>query len=285
MRDANINFSVLQSPLYYKYKGKTIESHLLMNVRKDNGAILGYVSQGYKLINHKTMIDETYQALKKAGLTVRQNAIEHYVTNGGSRVISKFNFPEKIVLAKNDIINLGLWIYQSYDGSLCEQAIFGLMRLVCTNGMVIGLETYAKLKWMHRANFGIDKFIAGLSNGMDEYKNKSVEKIQSLIDMKCSYIDGKGLVASMTGAEKEEKLKKKKSNKPEKKITRILPKRFFEPVSEYFKSPTIKEDKEKNLWSLYNACTYHIERDNKFSQIKKNESTNKVFNYLSKQAH
>lgn len=265
-----VDFSVVQKPLYFEDdKGEFEETPLLMNYREDTGSILGYVSQGYSLIDHKKTISSVWDCLEKMNLIKSSGSkSSHHITKGGSRVLSEFILRDSIRPVKKDEILLTLWLNQSYDGSLAQSFNFGLRRVICSNGATTGLETYAKLVWRHTLSFMMERFMNELEVAVENYKQKSMESITNLIEMKVEKKKGIGIIASMC---------KDKETKPK---GAFLPARMKDPITEYYTHPKYDLDKAKNGWSLYNAFTYIIERDEKVTQINKNDLTNRIFNHI-----
>ena len=254
-----INYNVIQIPAEYKYKNKYKESPIIFNIREDNAKILGMVSQTYKLVDHKETIYNVQTALEYAKLLDRKP--KHSIINNGAKIISEFILKDEIMPLKNDKIKTRIILNNSYDGSLAIQFLFGLYRLVCSNGLMIGV-TYGKIKYYHRQYFNLKDFIESVQENFKNYRKQSAQKIRELANKKIKEEQGKKIIETICLSNKK-----------------FLPKKLFNPIFEYFKYPKYDLDKQKNLWTLYNAFTYILTRE-KYNEQIKNEYTSKVFNII-----
>jgi len=105
-------------------------------MREDTGEILSCMTDEYKLVTNKEIMDTALPILKKCGAKPR----EVKVLNEGKRTVYKFNMPEmKIPISKDDICTPEIIIKNSYDGSWELGIMSGAFRLICLNGAVIGI--------------------------------------------------------------------------------------------------------------------------------------------------
>ena len=90
----------------------------------------------YKLVTNQEVYDASQDALQKAGAVER----EVKVLNDGKRTMWRYVIPNvKVKVAKDDYVNPEIMIKNSYDGSWEIGILAGAYRLVCSNGMVIGV--------------------------------------------------------------------------------------------------------------------------------------------------
>jgi len=105
-------------------------------IREDTNEILSCMTDEYKLVTNQEVYDASQDALQKAGAVER----EVKVLNDGKRTMWRYVIPNvKVKVAKDDYVNPEIMIKNSYDGSWEIGIIAGAYRLVCSNGMVIGV--------------------------------------------------------------------------------------------------------------------------------------------------
>ena len=113
-------------------------------VREDTGEVLSCMTNAYKTISNKEIIDNAAPTLKEKGAKLTD--IKMFANGTRTRWTYRLN-DTKVKVAKDDYLNPEITITNSYDGSTEASAIGGAFRLVCSNGMVIG---YALSKQGHR---------------------------------------------------------------------------------------------------------------------------------------
>ena len=118
-------------------EGKEIDStgHKFI-VREDTGQILSCMTDEYKLITNEKIFSYANPMIKKSGGEIKEVA----VFSDGARTTVKWHFPnEKVSVRKGDVMTPEIVIRNSYDGTIGLNILAGAFRLVCTNGMIIGV--------------------------------------------------------------------------------------------------------------------------------------------------
>ena len=105
-------------------------------VREDTGQILSCMTDSYKLITNDELYSTVSPIMKECGA----QHLESRTFSDGARTSWKWKFPDiKVDIGDGDLVNPEMTIRNSYDGSLEASALAGAFRLVCSNGMVIGV--------------------------------------------------------------------------------------------------------------------------------------------------
>ena len=105
-------------------------------MREDTGDILSCMTDNYKLIDNSTIIEKSDYIISKQGGTLKE--VQSF--SRGARSIVKYEFDKhKIKISNGDICTPEIVWANSYDGTVGLNIIAGAFRLVCTNGMVIGI--------------------------------------------------------------------------------------------------------------------------------------------------
>jgi len=121
-------------------------------VNPETGKLFSIVSKDYKLIRHEQAIKRVERVLSAyADLGKWNTDIEFY--NDGGRMRVKYRFPEiEVEIAKGDVVNPELQLFNSYDTSWPFHIVLGAFRLICTNGMIIG-QKFLQLRRRHVYDF------------------------------------------------------------------------------------------------------------------------------------
>jgi len=101
---------------------------------------VGIVSKSYTLLEHKTVLDRSIEAIKAAGVDPDELRVDLKLTEHGERMDLQFLFPNSFSITPSDgwPMSLRLRCINSVDGSHIFDAMLGWFRLICSNGLVIG---------------------------------------------------------------------------------------------------------------------------------------------------
>ena len=105
-------------------------------IREDTGQVISCMTNEYNLIKNEQVIDIASPIMNKYDAELK----EVRTFSEGARSQWTWNFPNSTVdIGGGDFVNPTVTIRNSYDGSLEASATAGAFRLVCSNGMVIGI--------------------------------------------------------------------------------------------------------------------------------------------------
>ena len=215
-------------------------------VRQDTGKILSCMTDDYKMVTNEKIIKFAEPIIKEKGGKLKESEIFNY----GARSIMKWHFPnEKIKVSNDDILHPEIIIKNSYDGTIGVNIIAGAFRLVCSNGMVVGVVT-------------------------DAYKNKhsihnvSLDDIEGIIEKTITN------TVFLFGADMPLLIANKIN---ERNIIDFL--KMFPLNANKIVTQRLIADRPKTFWDLYNVGTnvtsHHMNR--------KSESTHKIEGILYKE--
>ena len=143
-------FSVKRERLYRKDGNDTRYDALY---RRDDGSQLSVVSRDYKLITHRQVVDFVHHALRDYGITYKVQKSE--VASNGAKMFHHIRLPDYKFnaagdgrgnntaldgTAKKDLFIPTLIVRNSYDKSSSCDIDYGGYRMVCSNGMVVGVR-------------------------------------------------------------------------------------------------------------------------------------------------
>ena len=105
-------------------------------VREDTGDVLSCMTDEYKLVTNETVLNHANPIIEKSGGKVK----EVRMFANGAKTTLKWHFPnEKVNIGKNEDLTPEIIINNSYNGTSGLNILAGAFRLVCTNGMIIGV--------------------------------------------------------------------------------------------------------------------------------------------------
>jgi hypothetical protein len=107
-------------------------------VDSDTGKVFSIVSNDYKIITHQQAIEQI-ESIITTNKDLGSYDLKVNFFNDGGRMRCTFTFPRIAAeIAKGDIVNLQIHLSNSYDVTWPFTVILGAIRLVCTNGLVVG---------------------------------------------------------------------------------------------------------------------------------------------------
>ena len=111
---------------------------------------VGTVSKDYALVPQTAVLDAASKALTEAGSSAKETRAALEITEYGERMRLSLFLPEKFSFDPGDghPIAMRLECMNSVDGSTRFRALVGWFRLVCSNGLVIGI-TQSDLRRRH----------------------------------------------------------------------------------------------------------------------------------------
>ena len=104
-------------------------------LRPDTGEIIAVVRKSYRLITNEDLIMQFYTELRDRQIPAFLDYSHSYVTNRQMRL--QITIPELTFEDGDSEITLCIFLHNSYDGSEKVRIVFGVTRLICTNGMVL----------------------------------------------------------------------------------------------------------------------------------------------------
>ena len=129
-------FPVKEVPVTYDTPKGDVESGYKLIVREDNNSVLSCMTDEYKLIRNQEVWNTANPVITESGGRLK----EAVAFGKGGRTVTKWHFPNhKVNIGKKDYLHPEIIIKNSYDGTVGVNIMAGAFRLVCSNGMVIGV--------------------------------------------------------------------------------------------------------------------------------------------------
>ncbi len=132
---------------------------------------VGVVSRDYALLQHSSVCDEAKKALEDAKIDPAKVSAELRLTELGERMKLSLRLPDNYLFDPGDKfpVTVRLECLNSVDGSTRFRAVMGWFRLVCSNGLTIGI-TQSESDRRHVGDFQFGDIGNILRGGLGEYK-------------------------------------------------------------------------------------------------------------------
>jgi hypothetical protein len=103
---------------------------------------VGIVSKSYKLVQHREIFETAVQALHDSDVPLSQVTVYVTLTKFGGRMALRFVLPRKFGFDPGDghPLHLRLECFNSVDGSSRLVVLLSWYRLVCSNGLILGID-------------------------------------------------------------------------------------------------------------------------------------------------
>ena len=228
----------------FDYKVQTVrlltpngqETQFFGNQRTDTGAVLGAVSDRYEVIQNEELFATAESLFASKGLTNFQR--KAFVTHDGARARAVYNFPTVgVTLNRGDLI-LRLTVQNSFDGSLPASFKAGMFRLICANGMATATSKAIGFTRKHTSAIHPEFIANSFDQAVAQFHN-SLPLLQRMASTAVSTKDGARVLQGLVDR-------------------KVVSDRMAEGIKAIWENPTHEEDRERNLYNLYNAATQHL---------------------------
>ena len=190
-------------------------------VREDTEQVLSCMSNEYKLVTNQEVFEKSSEVIKEFEGTLTETKI----FGNGARARWRYRFPQTIKVGEDDM-HPEIIMGNSYDGTSQVYMMMGAYRLVCSNGMIIGV-TFGKF------------------NNRHSVYNPNVKQLDTVLpDM---------IRTAITAIENDlPELQNIKLNPSDvSKIVELFPEQSIENLVQY-----LLTNKPDTYWDLLNACTW-----------------------------
>ena len=190
-------------------------------VREDTEQVLSCMSNEYKLVTNQEVFEKSSEVIKEFEGTLTETKI----FCNGARARWRYRFPQTIKVGEDDM-HPEIIMGNSYDGTSQVYMMMGAYRLICSNGMIIGV-TFGKF------------------NNRHSVYNPNVKQLDTVLpDM---------IRTAITAIENDlPELQNIKLNPSDvSKIVELFPEQSIENLVQY-----LLTNKPDTYWDLLNACTW-----------------------------
>ena len=130
---------------------------------------VGIVSQRYTLAQHSEVAKLCIDGLNKSGIESKKLRCELGLSELGEWMNFRIYFPDKYnyQVDDNDSLKLRLECFNSVEGNSRLIIVFGWLRFICSNGMIVG-ETIAEMRDIHNHHMELEKITELIKGGMSQ---------------------------------------------------------------------------------------------------------------------
>ena len=225
------NYNVVQRQVFDRggncldgYKG---------NFRFDTGECLAITSDKYKIIHHQRVLDSIRDCLDFGPYKRKLYSIK-----GGRRLYAVYDFiDQRQEIQSGDDVGFRLLAKNSYDGSSGVSLSAGLLRIICSNGMVV-MSNETHITRQHSTNLKLD-FLAKTIKDSKLQWVASVEFFKEMSNKVISQAEGTQMLESLVA-------------------NKVVAKKHIDKIKEIWDKPTYGYDQKRSTYNLYNAVTQHL---------------------------
>jgi len=129
---------------------------------------IGIVSKNYVFVPHSRVLDLAVKAINKMGVEDGDIASEMILSQYGERMALSLFLPSKYDYSPGDkdVMRLRLVCWNSVEGSGRFRAFVGWFRLICSNGLIVGI-TRLDIRRRHAGNMNLSDIQNVLARGLD----------------------------------------------------------------------------------------------------------------------
>lgn len=220
--------------------------------RSDTGTPLSVVSDGYRPVQPKQVIEFYRELTEKMGFKMETAG----AIKGGTRVWALARVDQQTRIRGNDVVNGYLLLATSYDGTMATTARATTIRVVCNNTLTAAYEGKADVVVRHSSTFDADEVRKALQ--IEHKFVKFFDEAQQLAEVK---VDTPTIAAVLMdvyfGTKNEDQRRKFAENEDNHKRFEKLVKRVGD-IFQRAPGATLPSARD-SAWGLLNAITYDID--------------------------
>lgn len=132
----------------------------------DAPAVVGLVSKSYQLIQHRTVFEHTLDAARKVS-GAELGRVDIQMTANGARAMTRVDLGTRFEVGPDSHpVRLHLVSFNSVDGGAALLVRLGWYRLICSNGLAVGL-TVSKTRLAHTPGASVEDVFSALNDQLE----------------------------------------------------------------------------------------------------------------------
>jgi hypothetical protein len=137
--------------------------------RSDAPALVGIVSKQYQLVQHEEVLTSALTWARET-YGIEKPAIVPQLIDGGRKAVFRIDLGGVLQFSPDGFpIHLNLLVSNSVDGLRSLRVEMNWLRLVCSNGMMVGVAL-GQTRKAHRQGLGLGEAFSGLAEKIDQAK-------------------------------------------------------------------------------------------------------------------
>lgn len=206
--------------------------------RKDTDEIFATVTGAYEVLQNRQLVEAAEAAFRAKGMTGWKRKV--VVTYGGARCYVIYDFPGIGGKVAGQELAFRLKIQNSFDGTIRASFAIGLVRLICSNGLAMPVSTM-NLTQKHTTALEIDFVGRTVEQALKAFFD-ALPFFESMTRIRVAQDEGKLILKGFADRH-------------------LIGRRQAEAINRIWEHPKHEEDRDRNLWNLYNAVTQHLTHD------------------------
>ncbi len=198
---AGLNHSVLRAKVQYQHNGELRDGEGSILCRSDNGNMLSHVTDRYKIVQPKEVIEFYRDLCDVHGFKMETAG----ALSDGKRIWALARTGEGFTIGRNDRVESYLMLATSYDKSMATRAMFTSVRVVCHNTLTMAVANKESgVSISHAAMFDAGKVKIDLGV-MDSASQTMQEAFTAMTKRKVSDADALRWIARVLFDVKDDK--------------------------------------------------------------------------------
>lgn len=166
--DVAHNYNVELRPLHFQRDDQFVQTNALATVRSDSWDVLGTVSKRYHIIQNNELDANVRQSFERSGVEI--DKMHSYCLKNGRDVQMVYEVRNRVKdVKRGDAVGLRFIATNSFDGKSSATFGIGILRLVCTNGMV-GLNNFQSFIQKHSQQPDYGRLDNLIVQGIDQFE-------------------------------------------------------------------------------------------------------------------
>ena len=192
----------------------------------------------YEVLQNRQLVEAAEAAFRAKGMTGWKRQV--VVTYGGARCYVIYDFPGIGGKVAGQDLTFRLKIQNSFDGTIRASFAIGLVRLICSNGLAMPVSTM-NLTQKHTTALEIDFVGRTVEQALKAFFD-ALPFFESMTRIRVAQDEGGLILKGFADRH-------------------LIGRRQAEAINRIWGHPTHEEDRDRNLWNLYNAVTQHLTHD------------------------
>jgi hypothetical protein len=168
-----------------------------------DGRLFNIVTDDYQLVRHEEVIAMAQSVVAEMP-EYGEPRTRLWLPQNGAKMRAEWRFPEvEYEVESGDLINPKFEMFNSYDGGWALRGMFGAFRLICTNGLTVGVKFAQYRREHHQPMNGTEDLKKIIILGMEQMSDQ-IELWKTWVDKVTTLKDYETVMTGMKWNKKEE---------------------------------------------------------------------------------
>ena len=156
-----------------------VPSSVGMGIQKEDGTMLGIVSENYEVVQYDNIVSQVEEALVMSGIDMGDAIFDTNVYGDGSQLELRARFPahQQSIDDKTDTVIPEFCFRTSHNRTWANNGMMGLWRSMCYNTLVNG-NKLAYMYGRHTKNFHVPSFATKVRGAAEYIANDGINTMR-----------------------------------------------------------------------------------------------------------